>query len=97
MQHEPVAPWGLGQTQEQRSDSSRMRGQGWAKDGMGCQSAGWVTWLGRAVAENSPATASWGWDRQLWAGLEFHKDLEINIFIYLYNFTLLSKYSVIWT
>lgn len=55
----------LGNGADRGTEVRQLQDEAW---GQGCQSASWVTWLGRAVAENSPARASWGWDGQLWDG-----------------------------
>lgn len=70
-------------------------GQGW--DGMSVCRLGHM--VGQGCGREQPCHSIMGLGRTAlgWAEMEFHKDLEINIFIYLYNFTLLSKYSVIWT
>lgn len=57
-------------------------GQGWANDGMGCQSAGQVPWPGRAVAEQPCCSVmGLGWTALGWAGMGFHNNLEIYVFM----------------
>lgn len=84
MQHELVAPWGMGQSQEQRSDSSRMRpggpgmGQGW--DGMSVYKLDHIVGQGCGREQPCHSIVGLGWTTLVWAEMEFHKDLEIHIF-----------------